>query len=361
MFFKHLPRGGLLLLILLTACNLPVTATPAPSAAPAGAPSAPPPTAPPPVSTPSPTPEPQPTGDYALSPSANPLMLVERVYDADSLGTADEGRAPYGERYDFNLFERPFDQQMTYLPALDIHAFNLTYDALWYYVIIELNSPYDESPATYAVEVDVDLDGFGDYLILVANPRSLEWSREGVQVFADRNHDVAGLSATKSDAPISGDGYETLLFDQGAGNDPGLAWARISPPNHAHINLAFRRDLVGDRFMYGVSADGNWQDPARYDYNDRQTEEQAGSPLINSPYYPLRDLYAYDNTCRQAFGFEASGLEARICPTEPPPTPTAGCVDPGQYSDQQSCEAAGCKWVLNGGNVTAAFWVCTYP
>ena len=39
-------------------------------------------------------------------------------------------------------------------------------------------------------------------------------------------------------------------------------------------------------------------------YNDRFTEEEAGSPEKSEKYYPLKELYAFDNACREAFGFQ---------------------------------------------------------
>ncbi len=352
---------SLLAMLLLTACNLPLEKAPTPT-----------PTAIPPTNAPTPSafpnappaasPTPPPAITHIAFPATAPARFVNRSYDVDSLGTAEQKYAPYGERYDLNLFERPFTQDMAYLPDLDIHAFSLRYDETWFYITIELNAPYNNSPVTYALELDTDTDGFGDFIILFSAPRSQDWETSGVRVFADQNHDTAGLSPAQSDAPFSGDGYETLIFEEGIGTDPDLAWARLSPDDPRHIEVAFKRTLAGNRFMFGVSADAGWQDPGRYDYSDRLTEAQAGSPLKNNPYYPLKELFAYDNTCRQAFGFEPSGLEARICPTEPPP-PTATaqqCVNPGQYTDKQSCEAAGCKWIIGSSNVAMTF-VCTYP
>src|SRR5512146_1522675 len=60
-------------------------------------------------------------------------------YDVDSSVTGAENRAPYGDSYNINLFERPFTQTvMNYLPALDITTFTLSQDNDWYYVSFEL-------------------------------------------------------------------------------------------------------------------------------------------------------------------------------------------------------------------------------
>jgi hypothetical protein len=58
-----------------------------------------------------------------------------------------------------------------------------------------------------------------------------------------------------------------------------------------------------------------------YDYNDRFTEAEAGSPVYDKQYYPLKALFAVDNTCWEAFGFKANGYEPKLCPRAEPPKP----------------------------------------
>ncbi len=154
-------------------------------------------------------------------------------YDVDSSGTASQHRAPYGNSYNINLFERPFTQQdMTYIPSLDINTFQITSDGTWYYVFIGLigNNPNDPINIDYGVEIDKDRDGFGDVLVWAEPPYGTQWTTDGVKVYTDPNHDVGGASPELSDAnattgaPYPGDGYETVIFDQGHGDDPDLAW-----------------------------------------------------------------------------------------------------------------------------------------
>jgi hypothetical protein len=86
-------------------------------------------------------------------------------YDVESSGTGPEHRAPYGDSYNINLFERPFTQtDMNYLPPLDISTFKLSEDATWFYVSLDLigGDPNDELNIKYAVELDTDHDGYGD-------------------------------------------------------------------------------------------------------------------------------------------------------------------------------------------------------
>ncbi len=307
-----------------------------------------PPTAEPPTIEP-PTLEP-PTAEPTLEPSATPtLEIIHKdvppgsvsvgflVYDVPSKDTAPEKRAPYGDTYKINRFERPFLQDMTYIPDLDIKTYNFLQSGLWTFVSVELigSDPNNEMGIQYAVEIDKDRDGFGDYLILSKPPFTKEWTTEGVQVWQDQNHDTAGLSSVKSDAPLDGDGYETLLFDRGIGDDPDLAWVRVNAGTRSTVQFAFKRAFPAKNYMLGVIADAGVKDQTKLDYVDRFTEADAGSPIRGNTYYPLNQLWGVDNTCRDAMNFELTGLEPQSCPREEPtgtprpktPTPV-GCQPP---------------------------------
>ena len=79
-------------------------------------------------------------------------------------------------------------------------------------------------------------------------------------------------------------------------------------------DFAFKRSLAEDRFMYGVIADAGLREISDLDYVDRFTEEEAGSPVRDRKTYPLKALYAVDNTCRTAQGFEGNWEEPQRCP-----------------------------------------------
>jgi hypothetical protein len=267
-------------------------------------------------------------------------------YDVDSAGTAAEKRAPYGDAYDLNLLERPFSQDMTYLSNLDIRTFRLTQDGTWYFVSIKtIGSDPNALPETrYAVELDVNKDGFGDFIIVAQPPYTTDWTTQNVRVFADKNHNTSGLSPRKSDAPFDADGYETLIFDgaQGVGDDPDLAWVRLANNAEATIQFAFKKSWAGPVFMFGVLADAGLKDVSKLDYVDRFTEEQAGSPVRSNPNYPLKALYAVDNTCRQAVGFVPSGYEPMLCPKIVPPTQSISQTEPpNQCADIQPSDCSG--------------------
>jgi hypothetical protein len=302
---------------------------------------------------------------HTMTPS-NPSTQGSPIFDVESSGTAPEKRAPYGDSYDINRLERPFLGDMTYVPDLDILTYSVGQDADWFYVSIKLigSDPNNSLGIHYGVEIDTNHDGFGDFVIWASPPYSSNWDTANVKIFADKNHDTGGLSSEKSDAPITTDGYETLIFNGGAGDaDPDMAWARINAGSDATVQFAFKKSWSGTVFMLGVLADAGLKDAGKLDYVDRFTEEEAGSPVKDKKYYPLGSLFAVDNTCQEAFGFKPTGYEVRLCPKEPPPaspkTPKAGCTNPGAYTDQASCEAAGCAW--RNISIIAVVYACVAP
>ena len=320
---------GTVLLLAALACSLPGFArnpteqpTPQPiTETPAATETAAPPPSPTATAAPSPTeelPTATPKVSHVLVPPDS-VKLGKLIYDVVCVDTATEQRAPYGDSYDINLFERPFAQDMTYLPDVDIASYNLAMDEKFYYVSIALvgANPNNEIGIQYGVELDLDADGFGDYIVIARPPYSVEWSTDNVQVVRDTDHDTGGLSAEKSDAPLPGDGYDKVIFDGGRGpedDDPDLAWVRVNAGKNATVQFAFKRGLAENRFMFGVIADASLKEIGDLDYVDRFTEEEAGSPIKGGPNYPLKKLYAVDNTCRTAQGFAGTGEEPQRCP-----------------------------------------------
>jgi hypothetical protein len=243
----------------------------------------------------------------------------ERIFvvDAVSVDTAAEQRAPYGDLYKYNWFERPFLQDMTYVADIDIARYSLSYDEKFFYISIGLvgTNPNNPLGIDYGVELDIEGDGYGDYIIIARPPYSVEWMTDNVQVVEDTNQDTGGLSAERSDAPLPGDGYDTVIFDggRGADEDPDLAWVRINAGRNATVQFAFKRHLAQDKFLFGVIADGGLKSIADLDYIDRFTEEEAGSPEKNEELYPLKAVYGIDNVCREAFGFTGTRQEPQRC------------------------------------------------
>lgn len=271
----------------------------------------------------------------------NPASSVSSriIYDVESSGTASEKRAPYGDSYNINRLERPFLQDMTYIPDMDIVRFTVGEDATWFYISIKLigKDPNNSLGINYGIEIDTDHDGFGNYVI-VANPTyTTTWDTANVKIFQDTNHDTAGLSPENSDAPITTNGYETQIFHGGVGDaDPDMAWVRLGSTADSALEFAFKKSWSGTVFMLGIFSDAGLKDVGKLDYVDRFTEAEAGSPVEDKLYYPLGALFAIDNTCQEAFGFNPTGYEPKLCPridaqpTRKPgePTPQRGCQEP---------------------------------
>ncbi len=273
-----------------------------------------------PTAMPSPTIE-SPTATITVSHSLVPSTTIKTdvvvVNDVVSVDTAPEKRAPYGDSYKVNLFERPFMQDMTYVPDLDIVNYSLGYDEKFFYVSIQLvgSDPNNKIGIDYAVELDINADGFGDYIIIARPPYNVKWSTDNVQIVQDTNRDTSGLSPERSDAPLPGDGYDTILFNGGSGkaDDPDLAWVRVNAGKKATVQFAFKRSFSGENFMFGVLADAGLRSIEDLDYVDRYTEGEAGSPEKNEKDYPLKAIYGVDNICREAYGFTGTGDEPQRC------------------------------------------------
>jgi hypothetical protein len=345
-------RTALALSLLLTAalaCNLPSAATTAtiapavtqtlsaPATMSAGTLQSPPATAVPPEATPVPataepaTATPVPTIVHALIPGG-PGAVDSYVTDRSSAALASQRRT-IADYFDLSQFERPLTAQvMDYQPYLDITRAELSAVEPWIYVTIYLEGqPPAEGQASYAVEIDLNLDGRGEWLITAALPLTTTWTTEGVRAYRDANHDVGGPNPLRADpAPQPTDGYESLVFDQGLGPDPDAAWARISPSNPAHIQLAFKHALIAmdTELLWGAWADGGPQSPAWFDYNDHFSIDEAGSPIQGNTHYPLQALASVDNTCRWGYDFTPTGDEPGVCQIPPTPTPVPTPTSP---------------------------------
>ncbi|HUG33886.1 MAG TPA: hypothetical protein VMJ90_03885, partial [Anaerolineales bacterium] len=236
--------------------------------------------------------------------------------DYDSSVTAEQKKSNGGDRFTFEQFERPFNANTmdVYFPNLDIIDTFVFQDDTWIYGTIQVvdRSAASSSPYRFAMQLDVHVDGKGDYLVVTENPSSTDWTVNGVQVYFDTNSDVGDLTAMFTDLDAENDGFETMLFDQGKGDDPDSAWARVSPDDPNTIQLAVKRSLVGNPPLYMVNM---WTghatlDPTLFDYSDHYTHEQAGAADPGLPnFYPIKEVYELDNSCRIAVGFHPSGNE----------------------------------------------------
>ncbi|NPV86626.1 MAG: hypothetical protein HPY45_11540 [Anaerolineae bacterium] len=241
---------------------------------------------------------------------------VATIFDADSSKGADKKAINAGDSLEIGLLERPFTaNDMLYLPHLDIQKAEIVSDEKFIYITIYLRDYLpDTATGYYGVEIDNDFDGRGDFLIWASAPKSTNWSIENVNVFQDTNEDVGNKTPMKSDAPSSGDGYNTLVFSPATTQDPDQCWSRILP-NTTAVQFAFKSSLIGNvkSFIWGVWADEGAKDVTLFDYNDIFTLTAAGSPLEKNKEYPLKKLAAVDNTCRKGFGRALTGTEPGLC------------------------------------------------
>lgn len=260
-----------------------------------------------------------------------------------------------GDRFTYGQFERPFNSESmdVYFPSLDIVDTVVHQDETWIYATIELNALDSADVLTdkYALELDTDRNGKGDWLITVANPATTEWTVLGVQIYEDANRDVGSISPMFSDATSTvGDGFESIVFDQGAGADPESAWVRISPDTSNVIQIAVKRAVIGNPQSYMISmwAGHSLLNPALFDLNDVYSHEQAGAANPGYElYYPIKSVFELDNTCRLAVGFQPTGTEPGLYNTyqqlvedaEAEPAPSCPPCPPGlrQLGEYPDC------------------------
>ena len=327
-------------IIPISACNLPrpdstVTETiPAAvvvtDAQPDEPPTELPPTEVPPTTEPTETPptqEPSPTPIvHLVVANLNPPGSPQVIHDQESDRKADQKEAYAGDEFLRGRYERPFDQDMNYIPVIDIKQANLFRDKddEFIYAIIHLMEDpafFPDAQFGFGIELDLNIDGRGDILVWTTRPFTTEWSVEGVSVWKDLNKNIGGPTPMRSDPTPDGDGYEIRIFDAGIGPDPDLAWSRVSADDPKLIELSFKKDLLGDTevFLWGAWAIQGEDQFNLFDHHDHFTFEEAGSPMKSeTKYYPLKEMYALDNTCRAASGFTPNGGEPGLCPISVP-------------------------------------------
>ncbi len=262
-----------------------------------------------------------PTIAHASLPGGVPAGRGIFLGDQSTVSSFNSLRAFTGDRFTLGRFERPYNAETmdVYFPYVDIVSADFYPDSDWAYLRIALVGPDSNNafPGNYAVEIDSDMDGRGDVLILANYPSSTVWSTDRVRVLEDRNGDVGGETIINADTAGRGDGFEYTVFDQGQGEDPDLAWARVSMTEPNSVEIAYKTSLLqGDKaYLAGIWAGNESLDPGMFDLNDHFSHDQAGAanPDIAN-FYPIKQLAELDNTCRQAIGFIPSGHEPGLCP-----------------------------------------------
>ncbi|MBE0670515.1 MAG: hypothetical protein IH588_08005 [Anaerolineales bacterium] len=260
--------------------------------------------------------------------------------DFDSSKVLENGSLVGGDRFTFGRFERPFNANTmdVYFSQLDIVDTQVHQDDTWIFGSIKLKELNNNSSSAekYALELDTDRDGKGDWLILSTKPTSTDWTVNGVQIYEDANNDVGlQMPMLTDENATNGDGFEVLAFDQGNGDDPDSAWVRISPKDANIIEFSVKKTAVGtpQQYLINMWAGTSLLDPSIFDLNDQFTHEQAGAADKGLEYfYPIKEVSEIDNTCRMAVGFQPNGSEPGICPVPElqqgsPVPPGASCPD----------------------------------
>jgi hypothetical protein len=205
---------------------------------------------------------------------------------------------------------------MVYKSYLDIYQVMLTRTDTYFYVtFVMIGNLPAEADVHYSVELDLDKDGAGDFLVTAALPPDSEWTIENVWVYADEDDDIGGLFPLymEDEAPEQ-NGYEKQIYASGEGPDKDLAWVRRDPENRNRLQLAFKESLPGSiGFMWSAWADEGIKDPGLFDFNDHFTFDDAGSPNSGNYRYPVKAVSLIDSTCRSWYGFVPTGEEPGLC------------------------------------------------
>lgn len=251
---------------------------------------------------------------------SEPAKNLGNASDNDEVNSSEDRDVNFGDDFLHNRFERPFTTEMAeYLPEVDIVNFSIGEDDNFFYVTLNLAgvaNPGQFPTGHYAIELDSNIDGRGE-LLIVANPSfGGDWSTDGVQIFADDNGDVGGNDPKRSDSDYIGDGYEKLMFDSGVGANPDLGWSRFVNGDTPAIQIAFNKVIfpATPQFMWSVWASASQFDTTKFNLHDSTTADAAGSPDKQSNQYPIKNIAGIDNSCRVPVGFTATGFEPLGCP-----------------------------------------------
>lgn len=261
--------------------------------------------------------------------TVEPTQIVHSAIPTDSYYESDQiavdcntgARLPSGSNqinvsgcdyWNREFLERPADTNGgTYVPALDILWSQVGKASPWVFLRTKVTSLAEE-PVGYQTgfEIDTNLDSRGNFLVLASEPKSTQWTTDGVQVWQDLNNDVGGAKSFAYDQNQS-NGYETELFNAGVGNDPDLAWVRISPKDSTIIEFAVKTSILGEAKTFAWWSWTGIQklNPAQFEVVDRLQDTEA---------------WNMDNSCSWIYGTKPEeGQVANLCAiVKPTPTPT---------------------------------------
>ena len=222
-----------------------------------------------------------------------------------------------GDFYTWSRLERPYTPvTMEYRDYLDIYRVDLHVTDPWVYFTFVLIGKLPEGGAThYLIEIDLDHDGRGEFLVMASIPPDTDWTTDGVSVMTDEDEDIGGLYPLYMEDPVSeGNGYERVIFSNGEGDDRDLAWVRRDPDYKNQIQIAIKDNLIGILgFLWSAWSNDGLLDTSQFDFNDHITFDDAGSPNKSNYRYPVKAVALVDSTCRSWYGYIPSGFEPGLC------------------------------------------------
>ncbi|MCB2210117.1 hypothetical protein KQH62_04400 [bacterium] len=237
---------------------------------------------------------------------------IRNVTDAQS--SPDGLSDPESDDFEINLFERPLSQgEMAYRPDLDIVNAILAENETFYFASITVTgtNASDNLPGAYAVELDTDLDGSGDLLVLAESLVQGAWSKKGVSVYEDANNDVGGATLLRPNDDYNGDSYETLLFSNNQNGEESLAAAGWNVNTQPVVSIAFAKSLIEtDQFAWGIWAGDRLLSQENFDLHDIYSADEAGSPGADAS---LGAINLIDSTCRNTSGFTPENTILGLC------------------------------------------------
>jgi hypothetical protein len=244
------------------------------------------------------------------------------IVDESSADSAPQNQASGGDEFYDGRFERPFDQKMAYLGNLDIVKTTMVRsDPDFISVGIQVARPVSaaiNNKAFYGLELDLNRDGRSMFMIRGLGPLTDQWTTEGVDVWKSTSAEQQAVVAEEGVIPVTGSlGFDVSLMKAGRGSDTDLAWIRLKPGTDDTVEIAFKNKIIGGpqgKFIWRPFTDGAIFSEKAYDLQVNYTLEQAGSPYSKEADYPLKDVFAVDNTCRAASGYAPTGTEMGLCP-----------------------------------------------
>ncbi len=213
-----------------------------------------------------------------------------------------------------NQYERPFvSGLMTYQPYLDIVEARILPAGDWTIYEIEAVEGSGQHKVYISLEIDTDLDDRPDLLILTKALDETNWTDSVITVFVDENKDAGGNRPRLAEPyDIKWNGFEGEMVPL---DHSMTAYVRRSPDSGSTYQIAVLNEILSDLYIWRVWLEGEIFHPGWVEYNDRYDLEEAGSPYLFSPNYPLKELSSLDNTCLHFYGGEISKPQPGYCGT----------------------------------------------